>query len=70
MSSPPRVKQSASEQTFITVTEAAKLLDLSRTRVVQLANDGSLHEVPCIGIRIVTLESVEKLKKDREAKSR
>jgi hypothetical protein len=64
------VKQGASEQTFITVTEAAKVLDLSRTRVVQLANDGSLQEVPCIGIRIVTLESVEKLKKEREAKGR
>jgi hypothetical protein len=55
---------------FITLTEAAKLLDLSRTRVIQLADDATLDEVPCIGIRIVTLESVEKLKKDREAKSR
>jgi hypothetical protein len=55
---------------FITLTEAAKLLDLSRTRVIQLADDGTLDEVPCIGIRIVTLDSVEKLKREREARAR
>jgi hypothetical protein len=55
---------------FITLTEAAKLLDLSRTRVIQLADNGTLDEAPCIGIRIVTLESVEKLQKEREAKGR
>jgi len=57
----------APDAQFITLSEASKLLDLSRTRVAQLAKDGTLTEVACIGIRIVTLESVEKLKNEREA---
>ena len=67
MTPPPSAKGKDTEAQYITLTEVAKRLDLSRTRVVQLADAGELDEVGCIGIRIVTVASVEELKKERKA---
>jgi len=54
---------------WATIGEAGKMLDLSRTRIEQLIREGKIEEEPCTGVRIVTIASVEKLKKEREAKA-
>ncbi len=55
---------------WATIGEAAKILDLSRTRIEQLIRERKLDEEPCLGVRILSIASVEKLKKERAAKAK
>ena len=54
--------------TPIRITSAARILELSRTHALKLMEDGKMDQVKTgDGTVMVTLESVEKLKKEREA---